>query len=128
MKLMDKMTVGIIYALKANKYEDYKESVAQFMMQYSGAPRDAYYDARIENLVENAFAHSLNYLQYPSGLVNEYFRLLHDPWNYSHFEAMCAVLTTMLAVKEFNKATKKYEYINGFYPLTDFNFDKVSKE
>ena len=115
---MNKMTSGIIYTINNRGYS--REEIAKFMHAYTDTPSEYYNDSIIDSLVERTLIEAVRDNEHPASIVNDFFYWRHDPWNYSDFEAMCVALSN-IQVKRENSETNKYEYINGFWPMEDFN-------
>lgn len=111
---MDKMSCGIIYAIKLNPEGDIYKSIATFMSKYTSTPIEYYTNKLLETILSNAIADLLNNLKYPSSFWFNYWRWKQWPWEMNDFEAICAALNEV-AVKDENG-----NYINGFMPLEDF--------
>ena len=115
---MDKMTSGIIYTIKNKGYS--REEIAKFMHLYTDTPVDYYTDSMIDSIMEKTMVEAVRSNEKPASIVYDYFYWRNDPWNYSNFDAICAALSNIQVRKE-NLITGMLEYINGFYPMEDFN-------
>lgn len=112
---MEKMYVGVLYAVKQNKQHNRMNSIIHFMSNYTGTPKEQYTVTMIERILYNSVAAMLNEMEYPGGYFLSFMQWKEYPWNYSDFEAMCAALA------EVPVKTKTGEYINGFIPLEEFD-------
>lgn len=109
---MDKVTLGIIKALKHNYDKGtLKEIVIDFMSEYSGCPKDIYTTDKVNQIIFQAFADFMDTVDSPrqqlyqlkdSMRLNSYVN--HD---YDIYDAM---LSTMMLVEV---CSGDY-YINGF--------------
>lgn len=116
---MDDKTLGILYALK--RAEDPYAGVNKFMKQYSGSEVD-YTKSEINKLVEQAFCECLNDAQGPSEIVKDYFRHRQDPYFFSPMASMACAIQN-IQVRQWDKDTNLFQYINGFRPMKEFNDD-----
>lgn len=115
---MDKMTSGIIYTIKQKGYSH--EEVAKFMHYYTDTPVEYYTDEMIDHLMEKILIEATRYNEKPASIISEYFYWRHSPWNYSDFEAICAALSN-IQVRQEDFETGELKYINGFWPIEDFD-------
>lgn len=115
---MDKMTCGIIYTIKNKGHS--REEIANFMHSYTDTPVEYYTDKIIDNLMEKTLTEAIRDNEKPATIISDYFYWRHSPWNYSDFDAICAALT-LIQVRRTNLKTGELEYINGFYPLENFD-------
>ena len=111
MMCIDKMYQGIIRTIKNKGYS--REAIVDFMHKYTDAPKECYTDYIINQIVEQTMIEIVRYNYYPSSILSEYFSWMKAPWNYSHFEAMCAAISAV-QVREKDIETGDYYYINGF--------------
>lgn len=111
---MDKMSCGIIYAIKLNPEGNRYKSIATFMSKYTDTPVEYYTNKLLETALSSAIADLLDNLKHPSSFWFSYWRWKQWPWGMTDFEAICAALSEV-AVKDGNGT-----YINGFMPLEDF--------
>jgi len=108
---LDKMYQGIIWIIK-NKGKS-REAIIDFMHNYTDAPKEYYTDVIINHILEQTMIEATRENTYPASILSQYFYCMKEPWNYSHFEAMCAALE-ILQVREKDAKTGDYHYINGF--------------
>ena len=108
---MDKMYQGIIWIIK--HYGHSREAIINFLHRYTCTPKEYYTNGIIDQIMEHTMLEAVRYNLNPVSILFEYFSWMKDPWNYSHFEAMCAALGS-IQVRERIKDTDDYSYINGF--------------
>ena len=111
---MDRMSCGVIYAIKLNPEGDRYKSIATFMSKYTDTPIEYYTNKLLETALSYAVADLLDNLKYPSSFWFKYWQWKQYPWNMNDFDAICAALAET-AVKDENG-----NYINGFMSLEDF--------
>lgn len=116
---IDKMYQGIVWTIKHNEYS--REPIIDFMHKYTDTPKEHYTDYIINQIVEQTMIEIVRYHLHPSSVLSDYFCWLKAPWNYSHFEAMCAAIGAV-QVREKDIETGDYYYINGFSEIIE-NFE-----
>lgn len=122
-QLLSEMSIGVIYAAKIGKGNTYREKVANFMSKYTDTPVNYYGKYELDRIMVNAFAELLNCAEHPGAIFYEYFAWIHQSaTNYDDFDAMCTALSNV-QVKEKDKITGEYKYINGFWA---FNIDNYN--
>ena len=113
---MEKMYQGIIWVIK--NYGHSREVIINFLHKYTSTPKEYYTNGIIDQIMEHTMLEAVRYNLNPVSILFEYFSWMKDPWNYSHFEAMCAALGS-IQVRERIKDTDNYCYINGFTSIMD---------
>lgn len=113
---MDKMYQGIIYTVKHCGHS--REAIIDFLHRYTSTPKEYYTNSIIDRIMEQTMLEAVRYNLNPVSILFEYFSWMKDPWNYSHFDAMCAALGS-IQVRERIKDTDNYSYINGFTSVID---------
>ena len=108
---MDKMYQGIIWVIK--NYGHSREAIINFLHKYTSTPKEYYTNGIIDQIIEHTMLEAVRYNLNPVSILFDYFSWMKDPWNYSHFDAMCAALSN-IQVCERIKDTDNYCYINGF--------------
>lgn len=108
---MEKMYQGIIWTVK--HYEHSREAIIDFLHKYTSTPKEYYTNNIIDRIMEQTMLEVIRYNLNPVSILFEYFSWMKDPWNYSHFEAMCAAIGGV-QVREKDTETGDYHYINGF--------------
>ena len=68
---MDDLTLGIIYAIKHNGNS--KESIVDFLSEYTGTPKEYYSDGQIKRIMRDRFVDYLKTADDPAYNVWEYF-------------------------------------------------------
>ena len=113
---MEKMYQGIIWIIK--NYGHSREVIINFLHKYTSTPKEYYTNGIIDQIIEHAMLEAVRYNLNPVSILFDYFSWMKDPWNYSHFDAMCAALSN-IQVRERIKDTDNYCYINGFTSIMD---------
>ena len=108
---MDKMCQGIIWTIK--HYGHSHEALINFLHNYTDTPKEYYNNGIIDQIMEHTMLEAVRYNRNPVSILFDYFNWMKDPWNYSHFDAMCAALSN-IQICERIKDTDNYSYINGF--------------
>lgn len=108
---IDKMYQGIVWTIKHNEYS--YEAIVDFMHKYTDTPKEYYNEDIINRIVEQTMLEAIRYNLYLVSILSDYFCWMKQPWNYSHFEAMCAAIGAV-QVREKDIVTGDYYYINGF--------------
>ena len=113
---MEKMYQGIIWVIK--NYGHSREIIINFLHKYTSTPKEYYTNGIIDQIMEHTMLEAVRYNLNPVSILFDYFSWMKDPWNYSHFDAMCAALSN-IPVCERIKDTDNYCYINGFTSVID---------
>lgn len=114
--MLEKKSIGVIYAVK-NAFGDEKEkAIASFMSKYTDTPIEFYTPYHIHTILISAVVDLLNHMKYPGSFFANYSRYKEYPWNMSDFEAICAAINEV-PVRKKNPQTDLYEYINGFWEM-----------
>lgn len=69
---MDDLTLGIIDAVKRGKKSG-KESIIDFLSEYTGTPKEHYSDSKLIQIIRNAFIDYLKTADNPAFEVWQYF-------------------------------------------------------
>ena len=69
---MDDLTLGLIYAIKHSK-KSAKESIVDFLSEYSGTPKEHYSDREVVWIIRNAFIDYLKTADNPAFDMWQYF-------------------------------------------------------
>ena len=119
--MMDEKTMGILYAAKDILP---REKIKKFMIEYTGL-HVPFTEADIDQILRNAFCTCLNYVEDPATVVKNYFHFRESPFFFSPFDSMVAAKSN-IRVRRLNYNTNEMEYINGFGPKKEENYEEIS--
>ena len=78
---MDDLTLGLIYAVK-HSGKTAKESIIDFLSEYTGTPKKYYSDSELIRIIRNAFVDYLKTADNPAFEVWQYFDAKRQQENY----------------------------------------------
>ncbi len=122
---MDDLTLGIIDAVKRGKKSG-KESIIDFLSEYTGTPKEHYSDSKLIQIIRNAFIDYLKTADNPAFDVWQYFDAKRQQENFKDvFPAQhkkyverdnCMDIDTEAILSAFRLACvqKDGKYVNGF--------------
>lgn len=122
---MDNMTLGIIDAVKRGKKSG-KESIIDFLSEYTGTPKEYYSDGELIRIIRNAFVDYLKTADNPAFDVWQYFDAKRQQENFKDvFPAQdkkyakrdnCMGIDTEAILSAFCLACvqENGKYVNGF--------------
>lgn len=142
---MEDMTLGIIYTFKNFGTNNAKEILIDFMSKYTMTPKEYYSKLELIRIIRSAFVDYIRFCDNPGYEIYSYFDAKKQKedlkiYNYKLYkeyqesedifdddtQALIATLCNT-QVKEFDKETKKYKYINGFYDAEGFLKEVLDK-
>ena len=122
---MDDLTLGIIDAVKRGKKSG-KESIIDFLSEYTGTPKEHYSDSKLIQIIRNAFIDYLKTADNPAFEVWQYFDAKRQQENFKDvFPAQhkkyaerdnCMDIDTEAILSAFRLTCvqKDGKYVNGF--------------
>lgn len=114
--IMDEMSIGIIYTIKHNA-TNYRIMIVHFLSNYTLTPPEHYTKAVINRILKNVFYDAVQHNEHPQSLVRDYFESKE-----SREEDRIASALSLMQVKEKNKESGEYEYINGFKEFDEMKY------
>jgi len=122
---MDDLTLGIIDAVKRGKKSG-KESIIDFLSEYTGTPKEHYSDSKLIQIIRNAFIDYLKTADNPAFDVWQYFDAKRQQENFKDVfpeqhkkyaeRDNCMDIDTEAILSAFRLACvqKDGKYVNGF--------------
>lgn len=122
---MDNLTLGIIYVVKNGKKSS-KESIVDFLSEYTGTPKEYYSDKEIVRIVRNAFVDYLKTADNPAFEVWQYFDAKRQQENfkdvfpeqhkkYEERDGLMDIDTeSIVAAFRLSNVKENGNYVNGF--------------
>ena len=122
---MDDLTLGIIDAVKRGKKSG-KESIIDFLSEYTGTPKEYYSDGELIRIIRNAFVDYLKTADNPAFDVWQYFDAKRQQENFKDVfpeqqkkyaeRDNCMDIDTEAILSAFRLACvqKDGKYVNGF--------------
>lgn len=122
---MDNLTLGIIDAVKRGKKSG-KESIIDFLSEYTGTPKEHYSDGELIRIIRNAFVDYLKTADNPAFDVWQYFDAKRQKENFKDVfpeqhkkyaeRDNCMDIDTEAILSAFRLARvqKDGKYVNGF--------------
>ncbi len=127
---MDNLTLGIIYAVK-HSGKTTKESIIDFLSEYTGTPKEYYSDKEIVRIVRNAFIDYLKTADNPAFDVWQYFDAKRQQENfmdvfpdqqkkYAERDGMMDIDTeSIVTAFRLSHVKENGNYVNGFRDLEE---------
>lgn len=146
---MEDMTLGIIYTFKNFGTNKAKSVLINFMSEYTNTPKEHYSQQNLIMIIRNAFVDYIRSCDNPGYEIYSYFDVKRQKenlkiYNYKLYKECQesedifdddtqALIVTLCntKVKELDKETKNYRYINGFHDVNGFlkeTLDKLKEE
>lgn len=122
---MDDLTLGLIYAVK-HSGKSAKESIIDFLSEYTGTPKEYYSDGELIRIIRNAFVDYLKTADNPAFDVWQYFDAKRQKENFKDVfpeqhkkyaeRDNCIDIDTeaILSVFRLARVQKDGKYVNGF--------------
>lgn len=122
---MDNLTLGIIDAVKRGKKSG-KESIIDFLSEYTGTPKEHYSDGELIRIIRNAFVDYLKTADNPAFDVWQYFDAKRQKENFKDVfpeqhekyskRDNCMDIDTEAIISAFRLTCvqKDGKYVNGF--------------
>lgn len=121
---MEDIELGIIYALKRG------EDVIDFLSEYTGTPKEHYSEKKIYEFLTSVFKGYIENADSPRLALYDFFSSLHvtNPFLGNQEEQKIVrkyvtkgIITALQSaqVREQDKETGEWKYINGFRPLSE---------
>ena len=122
---MDDLTLGIIDAVKRGKKSG-KESIIDFLSEYTGTPKEHYSDSKLIQIIRNAFIDYLKTADNPAFEVWQYFDAKRQQENFKDVfpeqhkkyaeRDNCMDIDTEAIISAFRLTCvqKDGKYVNGF--------------
>lgn len=122
---MDNLTLGLIYAVKHGEKSG-KESIIDFLSEYTGTPKEYYSDGKLIQIIRNAFVDYLKTADNPAFDVWHYFDAKRQKENFKdvfseqHKKYIerdnCMDIDTeaILSAFRLTRVQKDGKYTNGF--------------
>lgn len=122
---MDDLTLGIIDAVKRGKKSG-KESIIDFLSEYTGTPKEHYSDGELIRIIRNAFVDYLKTADNPAFEVWQYFDAKRQQENFKDVfpeqhkkyaeRDNCMDIDTEAIISAFRLTCvqKDGKYVNGF--------------
>lgn len=122
---MDDLTLGLIYAVKHNG-KSAKESIIDFLSEYTGTPKEYYSDGELIRIIRNAFVDYLKTADNPAFEVWQYFDAKRQKENFKDVfpeqhkkyaeRDNCIDIDTEAIISAFRLTCvqKDGKYVNGF--------------
>lgn len=122
---MDDLTLGIIDAVKYSG-KSAKESIIDFLSEYTGTPKEYYSDGELIRIIRNAFVDYLKTADNPSFEVWQYFDAKRQQENFKDVfpeqqkkyaeRDNCMDIDTEAIISAFRltRVQKDGKYVNGF--------------
>ena len=121
---MEDIELGIIYALKRG------ENVINFLSEYTGTPKEHYSEKKIYEFLTSVFKGYIENADSPRLALYDFFSSLHvtNPFLGNQEEQKIVrkyvtkgIITALQSaqVREQDKETGEWKYINGFRPLSE---------
>ena len=122
---MDDLTLGIIDAVKRGKKSG-KESIIDFLSEYTGTPKEHYSDSKLIQIIRNAFIDYLKTADNPAFEVWQYFDAKRQQENFEDVfpeqhkkyaeRDNCMDIDTEAILSAFRLTCvqKDGKYVNGF--------------
>lgn len=122
---MDDLTLGIIDAVKRGKKSG-KESIIDFLSEYTGTPKKYYSDSELIRIIRNAFVDYLKTADNPAFEVWQYFDAKRQQENFKDVfpeqhkkyaeRDNCMDIDTeaILSAFRLTRVQKDGKYVNGF--------------
>lgn len=122
---MDNLTLGIIYAVKRGE-KSAKESIIDFLSEYTGTPKEYYSDREIIRIVRDSFVDYLKTADKPAFDVWQYFDAKRKQENfkdvfptqqkqYAERDGLMDIDTeAIISAFRLAKVKENEEYVNGF--------------
>lgn len=127
---MEKLTLGIIYAIKhINNNKSSKESIVDFLSEYTGTPKEYYTERELVGIIRNAFVDYLRTAENPAFDVWQYFDAKRQAENFKDVFPKqhekykerddCFDIDTegILSALRLSKVKENGKYVNGFREL-----------
>lgn len=127
---MENLTLGIIYALK-NSGKSSKESIIDFLSEYSGTPKEYYSDGQIIRIIRDSFIDYLRTSDNPAFDVWQYFDAKQQRENfkdvfpeqykkyYENDGTMDIDTESIISALRLTHVRENNKYINGFRDLEE---------
>ena len=122
---MDDLTLGLIYAVK-HSGKSTKESIIDFLSEYTGTPKEYYSDGELIRIIRNAFVDYLKTADNPAFDVWQYFDAKQQKENFKDIfpeqhkkyaeRDNCMDIDTEAIISAFRLTCvqKDGKYVNGF--------------
>lgn len=122
---MDDLTLGLIYAVK-HSGKSAKESIIDFLSEYTGTPKEHYSDGELIRIIRNAFVDYLKTADNPAFEVWQYFDAKQQKENFKDVfpeqhkkyakRDNCMDIDTEAIISAFRLTCvqKDDRYVNGF--------------
>ena len=107
---MEKLTLGIIKAMKHNYEESLKETLIKFMMNYSGCDREVYTPDKVNQIIFQAFADFMDTVDSP----REQLYMMKDAMSIHHLDKDYDIYDAMLSTMMLVQVRDNDCFINGF--------------
>lgn len=142
---MENITLGIIYTFKTFGTNKAKSVLLDFLSEYTNTPKEHYSQQKLIRIIRSAFADYIRFCDNPGYEIYSYFdakRYKEDlkVYNYKLYKEYQesedifdddtqALIITLCntQVKELDKKTKNYKYINGFHKADGFLKEVLDK-
>ncbi len=116
---MDEITIGVIKTTK--KHGTSKEAVAEYMMEYTGSPREVYTEEVLNSIIFDAFSDYLDSCSKPSSVLRDVLNfekiLCYMKNDLNYFKSIKDVdlyKCLLGALSKIPVRNSNGDYINGF--------------
>lgn len=123
---MNDLTLGLIYAVKHNAGKTAKESIIDFLFEYTGTPKEYYTERELVRIIRDSFIDYLKTADNPAFDVWQYFDAKRQKENFKEIFPKqheqyskrddCFDIDTegILSAFRLSKVKENGQYVNGF--------------
>lgn len=129
---MEDLTLGLIYAVKQSE-KSAKESIVDFLPEYTGTPKEYYSDGELVRIIRDAFVDYLKTADKPSFDVWQYFDAKRQQENfkdvfpeqqkkYAERDGKMDIDTeAIISALRLSRVQENGKYVNGFRNMEEMS-------